>query len=512
MSYCIYLRKSRADADAEARGEGETLSRHETTLLALAKKMNITVTKIYKEIVSGETIATRPVMQELLSDIESGTWNGVFVMEVERLARGDTADQGIVSTTFKYSNTKIITPIKTYDPNNEFDEEYFEFGLFMSRREYKTINRRLQNGILMSVQQGHFMGSTPPLGYDIIKSPDGKGNILKINPEEKKLIEQIFNWYIDGDGGTVISQKLNNLGYRTSRGNHFTQSYISNIITNPVYMGKIAWKKRKVVKSMQDGRVVKSRPRAKEYIVVDGQHDPIISTETFEAAQLRRKTNPALPVAANRKLGNPLAGLIICGLCGHSMLRRAPSKTSNDSILCRTSYCQCIGSKTEVLESEVLNALKEWTNEAKLTITERPQKTAENSKELEAIIEHSECELTALHVQRNKLCELLERGVYSEELFMKRNQAIEASIKNHKKLIDETKHELDSLSSYSDHLKDLIPKAEETISVYSTLTDVEAKNKALKSIVEKVVYVKTEKGNRGKSVPFHLQLFPKIPN
>ena len=38
MQYCLYLRKSRADADAEARGEGETLSRHQKILLELAKK------------------------------------------------------------------------------------------------------------------------------------------------------------------------------------------------------------------------------------------------------------------------------------------------------------------------------------------------------------------------------------------------------------------------------------------------------------------------------------------
>lgn len=63
-------------------------------------------------------------------------WNpasmmGVLVVEVERLARGDTSDQGRVAKTFKFSDTLIITPSKTYDPNNEYDEEYFEFGLFM---------------------------------------------------------------------------------------------------------------------------------------------------------------------------------------------------------------------------------------------------------------------------------------------------------------------------------------------------------------------------------------------
>ena len=36
--YLIYLRKSRSDLEAEAHGEGETLSRHEHTLLELAEK------------------------------------------------------------------------------------------------------------------------------------------------------------------------------------------------------------------------------------------------------------------------------------------------------------------------------------------------------------------------------------------------------------------------------------------------------------------------------------------
>lgn len=143
--YALYLRKSRADIEAEARGEGETLARHERVLIELARSYKCSIGKIYREIVSGESIEARPVVQELLNDVLNCRWKGVFVVEVERLARGDTKDQGRIAESFKFSNTKIITPMKTYDPNNEFDEEYFEFGLFMSRREYKIINRRLQN-------------------------------------------------------------------------------------------------------------------------------------------------------------------------------------------------------------------------------------------------------------------------------------------------------------------------------------------------------------------------------
>ena len=154
MSYCIYLRKSRADK--ELCSEEEVLKRHETTLLELAKNRSYNITKIFREVVSGETLAARPQMQELLSEVENGLWEGVLVMEVERLARGNSVDQGIVSQAFKYSNTLIITPTKTYNPANEFDEEYFEFGLFMSRREYKTINRRLNAGRIAACKEGKY--------------------------------------------------------------------------------------------------------------------------------------------------------------------------------------------------------------------------------------------------------------------------------------------------------------------------------------------------------------------
>lgn len=131
-------------------------------LTTLAKKRGLTIGKIYREIVSGETISERKEMQKLLKDVENEMWTGILVVEVERLARGDTSDQGRVAKAFKYSHTQIITPVKTYNPDNEFDEEYFEFGLFMSRREYKTINRRLQRGRELSVAEGNFIGNIPP--------------------------------------------------------------------------------------------------------------------------------------------------------------------------------------------------------------------------------------------------------------------------------------------------------------------------------------------------------------
>ena len=197
---CIYLRKSRADREAEARGEEETLARHERILLDLAKRRSCHIGAIYREVVSGETISARPVMQRLLQEVESGMWDGVLVVEVERLARGDSIDQGVVARAFQYSDTKIITPTKTYDPNNEFDEEYFEFGLFMSRREYKTIKRRLNAGRVSSVQEGKYCGNKPPYGYRRVKLEHTKGYSLEPIPEQAEIVKLIYNWYTYGIG------------------------------------------------------------------------------------------------------------------------------------------------------------------------------------------------------------------------------------------------------------------------------------------------------------------------
>lgn len=113
--YAMYLRKSRADLELEAMGEEETLARHKAMLEALAAKHEIHPDQItiYHELVSGDSIGERPEMQRLLADVYAKTYKGVLVVEVERLARGNTRDQGEVADAFQASNTHIITPAKT---------------------------------------------------------------------------------------------------------------------------------------------------------------------------------------------------------------------------------------------------------------------------------------------------------------------------------------------------------------------------------------------------------------
>jgi site-specific DNA recombinase len=79
----IYLRKSRDEGEYD-----DVLSKHRDTLLAIATAQNWTY-RLYEEIGSGESIAKRNKMQQLLMHVDEGYYDGVLVMDIDRLGRGE---------------------------------------------------------------------------------------------------------------------------------------------------------------------------------------------------------------------------------------------------------------------------------------------------------------------------------------------------------------------------------------------------------------------------------------
>lgn len=527
MQYCLYLRKSRADLEAEARGEGETLKRHEQILLELAKKLNLNITKIYREIVSGETIAARPVMQQLLVDVEQGMWDGVLVMEIERLARGDTIDQGIVAQTFKYSNAKIITPMKTYDPQNEFDEEYFEFGLFMSRREYKTINRRLQNGRIASVKEGKYMGNVPPYGYVRKKLQNDKGYTLEPFPEQADIVRLIFELYTKGElqpdgtykrlGTSLIARKLNDLHIPPAKADIWVTSSIQNILRNPVYVGKIRWNWRQTVKKMVDGQIEKTRPRKgpNEYLLSDGIHEALVDEQTWNLAQEFLSNNPSKPAPKGMPIKNPLAGMVVCGFCGRKMVRRPYANSQQaDTLICYSTACPNVSAPLHLVEERVLQSLEEWLENYKIKWSrDNKNKTAESTQleiKKSAVNKLNE-QIKTLEKQMSSLYDLLEQGVYSTDVFLERSKIINDRLEKAQKDRDML---LDNLKSGQRMNEDsiAIPKIEKILQLYKSTDDPVLKNKLLKEVLDKVVYTKTVNGRWHNSPgDFELVLYPKLP-
>lgn len=524
MQYCLYLRKSRADMEAEARGEGETLARHEKLLLEVAKRGGYNVTQIYREIVSGETIAARPVVQHLLQEVEDGMWAGVLVVEVERLARGDTIDQGVMAQAFKYSNTKIITPLKVYDPANEFDEEYFEFGLFMSRREYKTINRRLVRGRNASAKEGKWVSGVTPYGYERVRIKGDKGWTLRPVEEQADIVRFIFRLYTSGEedengvirqiGTYTICKRLDQMGVAPpSSAQYWNDRTVQCILQNPVYIGKIRWglckSKKRIINNTVE--VEHYKAPADEVIFVDGLHPAIVDEDVFQKAQdLLRRSGPP-PVPKKNAIVNPLAGLLVCGKCGRSIVLR---KGRLDMLMCYNRLCDNVGSKYEVVEERLLQALSSWLEDYRLEWSDKLPADEQALLDLkQKALRKSVSELETLHRQLDRTHDLLEQGVYDTDTFLGRSRSLSERITS-------TEADIQSLTAAVEEDKEraasrlnVIPKVEKLLEVYHELPSIQAKNEMLKEVLEKVEYTKLKpSGRNGPFDNFELVLYPKLPS
>ena len=519
----MYLRKSRADLDAENRGEEETLARHERILMELAQKQQLNVTEVYREVASGETIAARPAMQRLLSEVEQGLWSGILVVEVERLARGDTMDQGIIAQTLKYSDTKIVTPSKTYDPNNEFDEEYFEFGLFMSRREYKTINRRQQAGRIASVKEGKFVGNQPAYGYKRKRIDNDKGFTLEEIPEEANVVRLIYELYTQGEqqpdgtfrrlGLSRICQKLNMLNIKPKKADKWIPDSIHHILKNPVYNGFVRWKYRPLKKTLKDGILTASRPRtaSDDCINVRGLHNPIIAEDVWLLAQKYLKENQVHPAPSKYDVKNPLSGIIICGKCGHNMQRKTKGAYA-DVIACRYTGCGNVSSTLKIVEEQLIRALAKWLADYKVPIKTDINTNNFQEKVIHKTIKKLDKELEVLTAQKSKIQDFLEQGIYSTDEYVERSSLLAerlTKIKHDKAALE---NEIVVNSQRDATYKQLLPKVEKIIAIYHDTPTPKMKNDLLKEILQHVTYTKTTSIKlSGDPYDFELKLFPKLP-
>ena len=476
----LYLRKSR---DEENESRDITLARHEKLLREYCERNDLIIKKIYKEIVSGESISARYEMQRLLIDVKAGLFDAVCVVELERLSRGNQADQAEILDVFKKSGTLIHTLTKTYDlaSDNEIDEEFFEFGLFMSRREYKVICRRLLRGRISALLEGFYTGSVLPFGFS--KEKQGKGFVLIPHEPEAEIVRLIFSRYVSGDGLTEIAHQLNACGLMQRNGKEWQPQRIREVLKNQTYAGMLHVKNAKIDETWTKGK-----------------HEPLIEPELFEMAQ-RRLTSKAPNVRRSLKIINPLASLVRCSECGSSMVMKVNGAKVR-YLSCNTLNCKNHSSKFDDVESQLLMELSEALRGFQKYVDDNSSKIELKASERANLAVRIDAEIKKKDAMLERCCELLEEGIYSKEKYLSRVKILEDELNG----LLETRQQLtdDRDDQELESIKTGIPILEKCLEKYDEL-DVKAKNEILRSLIDKIEYTKQE---RGKS--FQLKIFMKI--
>lgn len=477
-----YLRKSHEDKDLEAIGEMETLARHQKILSNVAMRHDLNIVQTYKEIVSGDSIEERPEMMKLVKELYEGKYTHVLVMEISRLARGNTKDQGIVLEALELSKTKIVTPSKIYDPTDDSDLDSLEMGLYLSRKELKAISKRMHSGILQSILEGNYLPPSAPYGYDIWKR-GRRDRTLKPN-ENAAVVKQIFEWAKEGKSCGDIQKELMARGIPTARGkSEWARGRILEMLKCKTYTGKIQWFRHRQKKEFNYGKIEKTRRLAgkEEVIIVDGKHEAIIDQETFDEVQ---KMFGHKPPTNSKLLTNVLAGILRCRKCGRCMnhyvyhsVTRKPRFAHPLTTLCKTSGCTA-----DRVIPDVYKALKDRLHDFELAL-----ENFNSNGELEKYRTEKarlEKELKYHKQKRTELFDLLERDFYSPEDFAERKPLREAQIKQVETALQELKEPTESDMKLSVATLSQILQSLDDDSV-----PINRKNQLLKSVIERIDYV-----------------------
>lgn len=488
-NYLLYLRKSRQDNEHET--VEEVLERHEKQLQEYAIKTfghKISEENIYREVVSGETIEDRPQVKKMFDRMQRENIKGVLVIEPQRLTRGDLYECGLVVHTFRYSHTLVITPTKTYNIEDKYDRKFFEMELTRGNDYLEYTKEILARGREHSVHEGNYIASVAPYGYDRVKI--GKDNTLTINEKEAEMVRLAFHLYVDeGLGANMICQRLNALGARPRKAKRFTPTAIRQLLSNEIYIGYVKWGHKKVVKVMENGKVVKKRPRNYDYELIKGKHKPIISEELFNKAKEQKGKMTREKV--DTELKNIYAGLIKCKKCGGAIAMRIHRQNGvayrQDRYYCRSGvYCTNKGSNTNIVNEAILNTLKGYLEDFKVKLDNNDNSVMENHKKIILSLEKS---LDDLETRQEQLYDFLEKGLYTPDVFMMRNEKLKEEREELKEALKNARQNMPSVKEFE----------QKYFSLFQALSAIDdpnisakTKNKLLKEVVEVIYYEKDE--------------------
>ena len=444
--------------------EGYSIDEQERLLMSWAEKNNYEVYKCYSDRgISGKDIKNRPALKELLKDAEEKKFDMVISWKINRISRKLADVLKIVDILEKNDITfkSYSEPFETDTPAGKMQ---FQMMALIGEFERGTIAQNVKMGMCAKAKAGEWCGGRV-LGYDLIPVENQEGakrrkTKLTINEIEARSVRLIFNEYSNGKGYKAITNQLNKLGYKTKKGNDFSVGSIREILTNPVYIGKVRYNVRQNW-SEKRRRNINANP-----IITDGVHEPIIDEVLWDKVQAIMESKKGKP---SRIYDGeyPLTGILRCPKCGAGMVISRTTNKLADGTKKRIAYYCCGAWKnkgTSVCNSNtirvdkaneyVFNKISELLSNEKMVKSivnninkERHKKINPAKKELERI----DKELEKIDRKKTKLFEAYEEEVISKEEFKERKDELNKRAKS----LQEEKEPL--LVTLSDDVSEEIP-------------------------------------------------------
>jgi site-specific DNA recombinase len=234
----------------------------------------------------------RPALKQLLEDIAAGLIDTIVVYKVDRLTRSLTDFAKIIEV-FDQKGVSFVSVTQQFNTTSSMGRLTLNVLLSFAQFEREVTGERIRDKIAASKKKGMWMGGVAPLGYDV------KDRQLIVNPQEAKVVGEIFTQYLRRGSVAALKQYLDQKKLRTKvrtsaqgrvfGGKPYSRGGLYKLLNNEVYTGRIAH-------------------RGESY---SGEHQAILESETWEKVRtLLAANNQGHRQPGRRVTASILAGLV----------------------------------------------------------------------------------------------------------------------------------------------------------------------------------------------------------
>lgn len=477
--------------------------------------------KIYKDAgYSGKNI-NRPQFTQLLEDIKSGLINKVIAYRLDRISRS-IADFSQLLLMFEKYNVKFVSATENFDTDTPMGRAMINIVMTFAQLERETIVERVTDNYYFRANNGYWAGGYAPYGYKIkhIIGQDGKKHsILEADPKKSKIVQEIFDMYINKNiSMRKISQNLNLRKIPTLKGDcNWGINAVNAILSRPIYTeatAKIYDYFNKLCthvtndidqfdgsmtanlygKTKKNTKVKALREYDDMYLSLINCPSLISNEDWFKAQQIKGKRKSMSPRSGTSKRSF-LCGLVKCGKCSSNLVTQCCKNkygTKYTYLVCTTKrnigagFCDNKMIEVTKLQDYVLKDMKEYFSSK--NIDQKIKKYINNKKKInsKAITqkEEYENELTKLDIQIENLINSIADGNVVVSKYI--NQKIE-EIESRKEEITLKLKDLNENNNFNnnDYLIDYIKNINEKLNT----TDFEELKNICKTVIDKIVII-----------------------
>lgn len=268
--------------------EGDSLEEQEKELKKFCEYKNYLIHKTHIERGRSAKDTNRPEYQKLLTDIRDKKINAIVVKKLDRLSRSLMDFEEFMKVALD-NEVEFISLKENFDTTNAMGKAMLRVALVFAQLEREQTSERVIDVMAFRAEQGLYNGGTPPYGYDVINKE------LVPHKQEKKIIEMIFNNFLETTSTASIARELNAIGIKNRNGLLWDKRRIEYILKNQIYTGQIKWNNQ----------------------LFDSVHQPLITKDVFDKVINIFKDNKSLGVKS--VIGGVLKGFIYCGCCNNPL-------------------------------------------------------------------------------------------------------------------------------------------------------------------------------------------------